>query len=50
MKTDLELYFEYKCWRGLEERGLKGKPEYEERLNYEIEVIERMGYPSYPST
>ena len=43
----LNKYFEFKCWKGLEHRGLKGKQEYEERLKYEIGVIERMGFPSY---
>jgi len=32
---------------GLEEHGLRGKPEYEERVKYELKVIEEMEYSSY---
>lgn len=46
-KTDLELYFEYKCWQGLKERKLADKPKYVERLKYEIGVIEQMKFPGY---
>lgn len=45
--NDLDLYFEYRCWKGLEERGLKDKPEYRERLKYEIGVITDMGFSGY---
>lgn len=45
--TDLELYFQYRCIKGLEERGLIGKKEYEERLKYEINTIIKMGYAGY---
>jgi DNA polymerase-3 subunit alpha len=45
--TDLELYFQYRCKKGLARRGLAGKPEYEERLKYEIETIQSMGYSAY---
>ncbi|MEO1941261.1 MAG: DNA polymerase III subunit alpha, partial [Campylobacterales bacterium] len=49
--TDDKEYFEYKCWEGLEER-LKSIPselhqQYRERLQYEIEIIEQMGFPGY---
>lgn len=42
----LNKYFEFKCWKGFEKRGLEGE-EYVDRLKFEIEVIERMGFPSY---
>ena len=45
--SELNEYFKYKCWRGLERRGLADKPEYQERLEYEMETILRMGFPGY---
>ena len=45
--TDLEFYFQYRCEKGLEKKGLVNKPEYKERLNYEIEIIRTMGYSGY---
>jgi DNA polymerase-3 subunit alpha len=49
--TDDKEYFEYKCWEGLEERLKSIPPElhqqYRERLQYEIEIIEKMGFPGY---
>jgi DNA polymerase-3 subunit alpha len=45
--AELNEYFKYKCWRGLEERGLSEKEEYRKRLAYEIEVIEKMDFASY---
>jgi hypothetical protein len=36
---DLDLYFRFRCNKGLLKRGLHKKKEYKERLNYEIEVI-----------
>jgi DNA polymerase III subunit alpha len=47
VKSELELYFEYKCLEGLRGRGLDSRPEYVERLNYEIEIIERMQFCGY---
>ena len=49
MSTDKEVseYFEYRCHKGLKERGLSGKPEYIERLKYEVNVIRDLGYHSY---
>lgn len=47
MSTDLELYFEYRCWKGLSSRSLDGKPEYEERLKYEIGAITSAGFCGY---
>ncbi len=35
------------CVKGLEEKGLKGNKKANERMNYELEVIEEMGYISY---
>jgi len=45
--TELELYFRYRCEKGLAGLGLAGRKEYEERLAYEIGVIEKMGFASY---
>ncbi len=45
--TELEEYFIYKCKKGLKERGLADKPEYVERLEYEIKTILKMGFPGY---
>lgn len=45
--TDLELYFQYRCEKGLHKRGLSGNQRYEEQLRYEIDVIRRMGYCGY---
>lgn len=44
---DLDLYFEYKCRKGLAERGLAGLPEYEERLKFEMGIIIKMKFPGY---
>ncbi len=38
--------FEDLCWAGFKKRELSGK-EYEDRLTYEIQVINEMGFPSY---
>lgn len=45
--NDLNKYFEYKCWKGLEERGLQDKQVYREKLKYEIDIILKMGFPGY---
>lgn len=45
--SELAEYFEYKCYTGLEARGLADKPEYQKRLKYEIEVISKMGFQGY---
>ena len=47
MTNDLNLYFQYRCEKGLKSLGLAEKVEYQERLKYEIEVITRMGFPGY---
>jgi DNA polymerase III alpha subunit len=46
MKTNLELYFEWKCFEGLKARGLDNE-QYRKQLNYEIEIIEQKGFPGY---
>jgi DNA polymerase-3 subunit alpha len=45
--TDIELYFRYRCEKGLAKKGLANQKEYIERLNYEISVISRLSYCSY---
>jgi DNA polymerase-3 subunit alpha len=45
--TELNDYFRYKCLKGLEKRGLADKPGYRERLDFEIETINKMGFPGY---
>lgn len=35
------------CIDGIKKRGLKGKPEYIERLKYELDVIEKQGMAEY---
>lgn len=45
--TELNLYFEFRCLKGLYHLGLLDKPEYRERLEYEMEVIIQMGFPGY---
>lgn len=45
--NDTELYFKYRCEKGLKERGLSGKKEYEERIAYEIRIITQMEFCGY---
>ena len=45
--TDLELYFQYRCEKGLKKRGFADNSTYIERLKYEIEVIKQMHYCGY---
>lgn len=35
------------CRKGMDEKGFTEIPEYEERLDFELDVIKRMGYSSY---
>ena len=35
------------CRKGMDEKGFTGNAEYEERLDFELDVIKRMGYSSY---
>ena len=44
---ELDQYFIYKCEKGLVERGLADRPEYQERLKFEINTILDMGFPGY---
>lgn len=45
--TELEEYFIYKCRKGLDARGLSGKKTYQERLDFEMKTIIKMGFPGY---
>ena len=45
--TDLELYFQYRCEKGLDKRGLSEQEKYREQLRYEIDVIRDMGFCGY---
>jgi DNA polymerase-3 subunit alpha len=42
-----EEYFEKLVWQGLPERYSSVRPEIEERVRHEIQVIEKMGYAGY---
>lgn len=45
---DNQTYFETLCYEGLAKRyGENPSPEIQERLRYEIDVIQRMGYTNY---
>ena len=46
MSKELDLYFEFKCKKGFDSLGLEGK-EYQERLDYEIACIKKMGFSGY---
>lgn len=46
-KDNEAKYLKKLCKKGLEEKGLKGNKKAKERMNYELEVIEEMGYISY---
>jgi len=43
----LDEYFEKKCREGLRKRYNTVTPELEERLNYELSIIKKMGYTGY---
>ncbi|HEY4531781.1 MAG TPA: DNA polymerase III subunit alpha [Kurthia sp.] len=45
-KTAQQLLLE-QCKAGLEQRGLNGIEHYENRLNYELSIINQMGYADY---
>lgn len=45
--NQLDKYFIYKCEKGLVERGLSDKPEYVERLKFELDTITRMEFSGY---
>ena len=44
--SEFEL-FAALCRKGLEKKGLANSPEYVERLEYEIGIIEKMNFPGY---
>lgn len=43
----VDQYFEFKCWKGLTNRGLDGKEDYRARLSFEIQTILKMGFAGY---
>ncbi|TDA63469.1 MAG: DNA polymerase III subunit alpha [Clostridia bacterium] len=43
----LDSYLAGLCWEGLAARGLAEKPAYRERLEYELQVINQMGFSGY---
>jgi DNA polymerase-3 subunit alpha len=47
MSNDLNLYFRFRCEKGLKDKGLSDKPEYIRRLKYEIDVITQLNYAGY---
>lgn len=46
MSSELDLYFEFKCRKGYDSLGLDSK-KYQERLDYEIACIKKMGFSGY---
>jgi len=44
---NLEEYLREVAWNGLQKRYSEITPEIEERFNYELQVINQMGYPGY---
>jgi len=45
--NELDQYFVYKSEKGLEARGLADRPEYADRLKFELDTIIGMGFPGY---
>jgi DNA polymerase-3 subunit alpha len=45
--SDLNLYFKYKCEKGLEQRGLSNRIEYQNRLEFEMKVVTDMNFCGY---
>jgi len=45
-ETNSALYMRYLCIKGLKAKGLTSQ-EYKDRLEFEIEVINKMGFPDY---
>lgn len=45
--SDLDKYFRFKCHKGMKLRGLDTASDYESRLQYEMGVIVKMGFPGY---
>ena len=46
-ETDAKAYMERLCWEGFARRYPQGSEEYRERLRYELEMIQRMGFVEY---
>ena len=44
---NIEQMLEHDCLQGLKVRGIEITNKYRERLNYELEVIKKMGFPDY---
>ena len=47
MGMDENFYLKQECLEGLKEKGLSNEKTYLKRLNYELEVIKKMGFPAY---
>ena len=47
IKSDQDLFFQFRCEQGLKARGLSHLPQYQERLAYEIEVIKQFSFCGY---
>lgn len=47
MTTEIDLYLKFKCQKGLKKRGLDHLPQYQERLDFELEVIINMNFSGY---
>jgi len=45
--SESELYFRYQCEEGLKKRGLKKLQKYIERLQYEVDIITKLGFCEY---
>ncbi len=46
-ETDARPYMEKLCWQGFACRYPEGPPTYRDRLNYELDMIARMGFVEY---
>lgn len=44
---EIEEYLLYKTWKGLERKGLHTKQEYIDRCSFELQVINKLGFPGY---
>ena len=47
MPSTLDRYFRFAAEKGLKNRGLADSQEHVDRLNYELDVIEDMGFSGY---
>lgn len=46
-RTEIDDYFVFKCERGLQAKGLADRSNYVKRLQFEMDIIIRMGFPGY---